>query len=122
MTTITVRFSGPLFNGAVDRRIRKAIADSVAAVADDAMSTLHHKMNETFINPTPYYETQVVEDIAVHEIVIHDRGVIYGPWLEEGRGGTRFRGYGNWRRTTQEVKTRVPATVQRVFRQANLDG
>ena len=30
---------------------------------------------------------------------IDDSGVVYGPWLEGGRGGTRFRGYGMFRKT-----------------------
>ena len=32
---------------------------------------------------------------------IDDGGVIYGPWLEAGRDGTRFRGYASFRRTGQ---------------------
>jgi hypothetical protein len=31
--------------------------------------------------------------------VINDNNVKYGPWLESGKVGTRFRGYGQYRAT-----------------------
>jgi len=35
---------------------------------------------------------------------IDDGRVIYGPWLENGRGGTRFRGYHVWRTVRQWLR------------------
>ncbi len=39
---------------------------------------------------------------------IDDSGVVYGPWLEGGRGGTRFRGYGMFRKTTTFLNKQIP--------------
>ena len=39
---------------------------------------------------------------------IDDSGVVYGPWLEGGRGGTRFRGYGAFRKTTSFLNKVAP--------------
>jgi len=38
---------------------------------------------------------------------IDDGGVVYGPWLERGAGGTRFRGYASFRRTGQFMRRQV---------------
>lgn len=38
---------------------------------------------------------------------IDDGGVVYGPWLEHGAGGTRFRGYAAFRRTGQFMQKQV---------------
>lgn len=55
--------------------------------------------------------------------VITDGGVVYGPWLETGSGGTRFRGYGAFRRVAQWMRaqsTRVSGRiVNRHVRQLN---
>ena len=39
---------------------------------------------------------------------IDDSGVVYGPWLEGGKGGTRFRGYGMFRRTATFLDKQAP--------------
>lgn len=39
---------------------------------------------------------------------IDDGGVIYGPWLERGRAGTRFRGYASFRRVGQWMQKQLP--------------
>ena len=44
------------------------------------------------------------------EAVINDNNVKYGSWLESGRSGTRFRGYGQYRETAsvlQKVSKKV---------------
>jgi hypothetical protein len=119
ITTATV---GPFFDGTLGHKLDLAMTETQKAVAADAMNTIHQRMDRTFKHPTPYYETQVVQDIQGDDILIHDRDVIYGPWLEEGRGGTRFRGYSNWRLTVQEVDGRAQATAERVFEQGRFDG
>ena len=47
---------------------------------------------------------------------ISDGGVLYGPWLE-GVGSrnetTRFKGYGSFRRTAQELQKMVPQVLGR---------
>lgn len=46
---------------------------------------------------------------------ITDDGVIYGPWLEYGRPGTRFRGYATFRRTAQWLRQQVAPTARRIM-------
>jgi len=46
---------------------------------------------------------------------IDDGGVVYGPWLERGAGGTRFRGYAQFRRTGQFIQAKVPEISKKVI-------
>jgi hypothetical protein len=85
-------------------------------IASKGLSEVHQWMNVYFKNPTPYYETQVTVDRAGADRVIHDRGIIYGPWLD-GSGSrnspvTRFPGYPHWRRTRQYLQeTEAPRVL-----------
>jgi len=44
---------------------------------------------------------------------VTDGGVIYGPWLEKGRQGTRFRGYAMFRRTRQWAEKQAPEIARK---------
>ena len=52
------------------------------------------------------------------DLVVHDRGIIYGPWLEgvsHRNQTTRFKGYSSFRRATQEMQRhRAPQLAQQV--------
>ncbi len=43
---------------------------------------------------------------------IDDSGVVYGPWLEGGRGGTRFRGYGMFRKVASFLNKVAPKVAK----------
>lgn len=48
--------------------------------------------------------------------IIHDGGVVYGPWLEGTSGRnqtTRFKGYRSFRQTAQYMQGLVPALSQK---------
>jgi hypothetical protein len=122
MTDVIV--SGPFFDGrtaAALPRICQEIQDQIAA---QASADVHMWMERFFRNPTPYYETQVTTQRAGDTTVVHDRGVIYGPWLA-GEGSrnqtTRFKGYAHWRLATQGAEARVPDLAAAVLRQHEED-
>ena len=48
--------------------------------------------------------------------MMHDSGVVYGPWLEFGNPSTRFRGYHVFRRTAQYMQGQVKPIMQGVMR------
>jgi hypothetical protein len=115
--TVTTKTSGPLFNGSARRIIADLGRDATQAVGQAVISELHFKMDRSFKNPTPYYETQVVMDRSADSIQIHDRGVVYGPWLEgtsSRNRTTRFKGYMIWRRTFQEINAKVDSIISQV--------
>lgn len=82
MTVVDVRVSGPLFDGraqaAVDDFAREAQRDVAAQAYSEWMTNLNRSIRE----PTPYYETQITVTQRGADQVVHDRGIVYGPWLE----------------------------------------
>ena len=107
MIVINIERHGPIPEGRAEEIILDFLTDAVGEVGQQALAGVHGLLNERIQNPTPYYETQVTlergsgaEDGYQSDVppaVVHDRGVIYGWWLE-GIGTrnapvTRFRGY-----------------------------
>jgi len=115
----SIRVSGPVAEGRQGAIVARSMPEFAHAVAQDALAEVHANLDASLRNPTPYYETQIVNDRRGADEVVHDRGIVYGPWLE-GVGSrnrtTRFKGYFSFRRARQAVQERVPATVDRVLR------
>lgn len=109
---------GDLFDDA-ERIVDNWLEEVKASIAQQGISKLHQLMDAYFKNPTPYYETQVTIDNRGGDFVIHDRGVIYGPWLaglSSRNHTTRFKGYLHWRRTVQYLEQEEgPAVLERHF-------
>lgn len=117
MAGVTVDKSGPLFDGRVAIAITEMVADAQEEIAQMAYATVMLNLHTSIRHPTPYYETQIINEYINSDNVIHDRGIIYGPWLE-GVGSrnrtTRFKGYWSFRRATTEVMARLPATLEAI--------
>lgn len=109
MIVVTVKAEGPFFEDKLPAILEDFLEDATWEIGTQAFAEVHGVLNARIQNPTPYYETQVTqersgafEDVAqmqsdVTPVVVHDRGVIYGHWLE-GDGSrnapvTSFRGY-----------------------------
>jgi hypothetical protein len=110
---------GPLFDGRARAAARDLVQDVAVSVGQAALSEVHQLLDQSIREPTPYYETQITMDRAVDQVRVHDRGIIYGPWLE-GTGSrnrtTRFKGYASFRRAAQDVERRVPEIIDRTVR------
>ena len=109
---------GDLLNNA-EAEVDAWLEDVKQSIAQQGLSELHRWMDAFFKNPTPFYETQVTIDNIGGDRLIHDRGVIYGPWLA-GQGSrnatTRFKGYTHWRRAFQYLEQEEgPAILDRRF-------
>lgn len=108
MATVTI--SGPFFD---DRNptIRRELEDEgLNRVGGQGLADVQTNLNLSIRNPTPYYETQITSERHGDTQIVHDRDVIYGPWLE-GTGSrnatTRFKGYASFRRAAQELEGKV---------------
>lgn len=125
--SIEITTTGPIFDGTIGDVLSDLQDEWRDSVALAVTSELHSIMDSSFVNPTPYYEVQVINELQVPDRVVHDRGIIYGPWLE-GIGSrnarSRFKGYSMWRRTVQEVEGRTVAIGEEVAAryQSRLDG
>ncbi|PXY27433.1 hypothetical protein [Prauserella muralis] len=119
MADITVSSDGPLFDGRAQLALRDYMDKVVDDIADQGLSLVQRNLDASIRHPTPYYETQIVKDVVGADRVIHDRDIIYGPWLE-GVGSrnktTRFKGYFSFRRARHELELRkveiAEATLQ----------
>jgi hypothetical protein len=116
-TTVTV--TGPLFNGAAARASRELCDAIEYSVAWQAHAEARQIMDASFKHPTPYYEVQVTVQRLGDAMVVHDRGIAYGPWLESGasRRPSKFRGYHSFRRATAAVLPKIPGLVARILPQ-----
>ena len=106
MEPITIKVSGPIFDGRAQQAGHELTQAIVDRVANYALEQVQHNLDGSIKNPTPYYETQINVAGYMTDRVVNDRGVIYGPWLE-GTGSrnktTRFKGYHAQRRARQEA-------------------
>lgn len=111
--SIDIDFRGPLFDGRAERAIERACDDAREDIAAYAEERVLMGTSARFKTRTPYYETRVTTTRVSGEVsLVHDQGVIYGPWLE-GVGSrnapvTRFAGYHFWRDAKQAVAVRGP--------------
>lgn len=115
---VTVTFSGALFDGHPDAVIDAFLEEATREVAQQGYANVMNILNREIRNPTPYYETQVVVDQAFDGWVVHDRGVIYGEWLEgvsSRNAATRFKGYHAFRRATQQLETKAIDLASKVL-------
>lgn len=116
---VDVDARGPVFDGRAAHEVDAFLQDAKDDLAQQGLADLHFYMDLFFKNPTPYYETQVIAQRIGSDRVIHDRGIIYGPWLA-GTGSrnrtTRFKGYAHWRRTVQDLTRKAPALLERALR------
>lgn len=114
---IQVELSGPLFDGGFARGMDVITAEAVDVVAGLALERVHYFLDAQIRNPTPYYETQIARQRAGLFEVIHDRGIVYGPWLEgtsRRNQTTKFKGYASFRKARDVVEGRAPEMAGQV--------
>jgi hypothetical protein len=95
--------------------INQLVSDVNRVVAGQTLAEWHLTLDRSLKHPTPYYETQImIEPEGVNTWVVHDRGIVYGPWLEgtsSRNQTTRFKGYHALRRALQVMRTKTPLLV-----------
>jgi hypothetical protein len=116
MIKVKVQATGPLVDGEFPAIIHDYLEDVTWQLGQQAFADVHGILDASIRNPTPYYETQITTERGgslegvesdVTPVVVHDRGVIYGHWLE-GDGSrnapvTSFRGYGAFGKTAKAL-------------------
>lgn len=113
-----VTISGPLFTGATQRRFDQATQEIEYAIATQVLADVHWTLNRRIQHPTPYYETQITMQRVQHDLVVHDRGIVYGPWLEGvsfRNQATRFKGYHAFREAWREATQYAQQTADRII-------
>lgn len=116
---LDVDTSGPIFDGRAERAVEAFIDEAKWDVGSQALSYVMRNLDRSIRHPTPYYETQIMIERQQDNVVVHDRGIIYGPWLE-GVGSrnspvTRFKGYFSFRRAAQKVRGEANTIAERTL-------
>lgn len=127
MSSRLVTLSGPLFDGRapiIMDDYMKANLDRIADLAEDAVQ---QELDVVLVNPTGFYRSQIKAERRTgtgrthYDVVVHDSGVVYGPWLA-GTGSrnapvTRFKGYTHWRKAAQRIEKLAKDTIVGTLRQ-----
>lgn len=112
---VTVR--GPFLTGRPEQVLADMLDDCLYEVGNAALERWQYRLNASIKHPTPYYETQIIQQRLGMAEVIHDRGIVYGPWLEgtsSRNARSKFKGYASLRKAVGEVEREVPSVLQRV--------
>lgn len=113
-----VTYTGPLLTGHGQAALIAACDEAQQQVAQQGYADIMTILNREIRHPTPYYETQIIVQRMRESDVIHDRGVIYGGWLEgvsSRNQATRFKGYAAFRRSAQKLDREAPAIVEKTL-------
>jgi hypothetical protein len=118
MLRVDVDTHGPLFDGRAQAAVHAFLDEAKQEVAQQGLADVHQLLDLSIRNPTPYYETQILTERVGADWVVHDRGIVYGPWLE-GVGSrnktTRFKGYWSFRRVTTVLRMKAHGIAERVL-------
>lgn len=113
-----VIMTGPLLVGHAGVIVDDITALIQSEIADAALERVQYYLSAQIKHPTPYYETQVVRQQLSQDQVVHDRGIVYGPWLEgtsRRNSTTRFKGYHSFRKATAAVQKQAQDIANRVL-------
>ena len=117
MVDATVRFDGPLFDDRFAMAAVEITVEAQEAVTAAVLERVQFFLDAQIKHPTPYYETQITKQRRGLVDIVHDRGIIYGPWLEgtsSRNATTRFKGYASFRKATQAAQKLAPMIVGRI--------
>lgn len=116
---IDVKVTGPLLTGQAPAIVAQLSDEATEEIGRAAYAEVATNLDRSIRNPTPYYETQITLDTVGHDRKIHDRGVIYGSWLEgtsSRNQSTRFKGYASFRRAWQKIQRDAPLIADAAIR------
>lgn len=124
--SLRVDKDGPVFNGRAQRAAHEMVEHIEEEIAQQGYNDVRRELGRVLKHPTGYYESRIQTDNLGGDTVVHDGGVIYGPWLE-GVGSrnrtTRFKGYFTFRKVAQRLNSRseliARAIVPRYLRRMN---
>lgn len=105
---------GPLFNGSFASEMRRCVEEVDQEVGDETVERIRSRLDRVLKNPTGFYRSRIRAQPRGDLVVVDDSNVVYGPWLERGRGGTRFNGYATFRKVHDEMRRTAPELAERI--------
>lgn len=123
--TFRSRVGGPISSGKMQRDAAAYSHDVAKSLADSAKDTWLNNLHGSIRHQTPYYTTKIAKrQLSPTRYLIHDHGIIYGPWLESGEytPRTRFTGYFSQERAEAEVQAKRGNIARRILRRYRSQG
>jgi hypothetical protein len=114
-----VTLSGPLFDARAAQVMHAMMDDCSQAIAERAATDVRTVIRHDAIRRTGNYERHVQIDRAGTDRQVNDSGIVYGPWLEgvsSRNHSTRFKGYAQFRRATQQLDGRTAEIAEPAVR------
>lgn len=109
---------GPMFDGRAAAAVNAFCDEAEAEIGQHGVNVIRTELGAVLKHPTGHYQSQIQTDMSGPDTLIHDGGVVYGPWLE-GVGSrnrtTRFKGYSTFRRMVAKIQTEAVPVAQRVL-------
>lgn len=115
----THKTSGPLFTGIpeniLNKHVRNAVEELIEKGEEMLATTLSPRPKGVYLSKseaqpgkhsTGNYRRNLESKVSGISGVIHDNGVVYGPWLEgtsSRNQTTRFKGYTSFRKTRDKM-------------------
>jgi len=102
--------SGPLFNGRLAASVEAATRRTEYRIADEGVALVRNNIRISAKRRTGRYERSLRTTRQASSVRVTDGGVVYGPWLEgvsRRNSSTRFKGYRQFRKATQELERRA---------------
>lgn len=97
---ITVKVTGPMFNGAPDRVLSKAIDQVIIAVAKAGVTEVKAELSKGHGVESGAFKRGISRRKRGHSATVFARNKMISKWLEGGsrliKRRTRFSGYGIW--------------------------
>lgn len=118
--TASLERKGPVAEGKGPKIVSLMCSDIEDDIGQQVYDAVRSRLSQVLVNPTGYYESRVKIERANDGATVTDSGVIYGPWLEgtsSRNGRSKFKGYGTFRRVTQEINAEAGTEADRVVGQ-----
>lgn len=119
MITATVTITGVALTTSPTVLVDDLIDRVTWETGAQALAEWHRILDQRIQQPTPYYETQLTLRRIPDGAQAHDRGVVYGPWLEgtsRRNALSSFKGYHAARLAAEATAARVDTLTEPVVR------
>lgn len=109
---------GPIFDMRARIAARRGAEEAKWKVAERGLDLIDARLNQVLKTQTPYYRINIRPDRLGKDVLLHDRGIVYGPWLEgvsPRNRDTRFKGYHTFRIVKNQLQREAPGIADRVL-------
>lgn len=107
---MSVTYSGPLFDGRLERAVDAGVDEAEQRIAEVGVGVVREQLAAVLQHPTGHYQSEIQTDRVVGDWAVTDGGMVYGPWLagvSARNRSTRFKGYSHWRRASQRLQAQA---------------